>query len=137
MNALVENKSFQEKMQERIRESIGDLITTEELKVLVDKGVHEAFFEKKTTKTGSGWNSQTVEMPSLMEAMVLELIQPLVLEECKLYLKEHSEEVQELIAKVVQEGVGAAIFKSMQSIFRNDLYGFEQRITDNLKNRVY
>lgn len=57
--------SFEQRMKDRIRESIGELISDEELQKMVHRGVEEVFFKPGTKKINPGsWQEKTVETPA-------------------------------------------------------------------------
>ena len=61
-NEIATTKSFQDRMKDKIREGIGDLLTDDDLKVLIDKGIDDVFFT--TRYTGESYNRK--EHPPLI-----------------------------------------------------------------------
>ena len=106
MNEITQQKSFQEKMQERIRESIGDLITDEELSKLIKTAVEDVFFNPHQVKTLDRWGSTTYkEIPPMLPEIVKDLLHDRVSECMKTWLEEHHEEVSKQLDATLREGL--------------------------------
>ena len=129
---IEKSKTFNERMSDRVRESIGELMTDEELKLIVERTVENTFF-KETIIPGSGYSSSTTKPPFLEE-----VIKGLLEEKVKLavydYVRNHDEEVVSIIEKIIQEGAGACFLKAMSNIFENNMFNFQQNIEQNIKN---
>ncbi len=55
MSSIVAQQSFEEKVMGRIRESIGELMSDEDLKRIVEKGIDRALFERH--EIGDSWKA--------------------------------------------------------------------------------
>jgi hypothetical protein len=130
MNDIVENKSFQEKMHDRIRESIGDLITDEELKKLIDRGMEEIFFSQKVNT--DTWGHITSKEPALIEDLIADLMRDKVHAEIQKWMTENKELLNETIRQVIQEGIGKAVIQVFENKFSSDLYTFQSNIEQRL-----
>lgn len=131
MNNITSGNTFEERMKARIKDSIGDLITDEDLTKLINRGVEEVFFKKTTIKTNS-WD--TKEGPSLLESIVKELLEDQVKDAVKVYLKDNSETVNRSIESVLQEGIGKAVIAAMNQNFQSSLYNFQAQIAQQLSS---
>jgi hypothetical protein len=129
------NESFETKMKNRIRDSIGDLLSDEDLDKMVRRGLEEAFFTKRTKKT-SGYPYQE-ETTSLMHEIVTELLQPAVEKSVNNYLVEHQEEVKEIIERVVTLGIGNATLKAMDYNFNGALSMLQGNINNQLQSLIH
>lgn len=132
MTNIVENKNFEEKMKDRIKESIGDLITDEELKKLLDAAMYDVFFKPSKVKVNS-WD--TKDGPSYLQGIVKELLDEKVRAEIALYINEHTEEVDKTIKTVVENGIGAAMMSAMNSMFSTQMYQFQSNVEQALHNK--
>lgn len=130
-NAIATGNTFEDRMKARIKDSIGDLITDEDLTKLINRGVEEVFFKKTTIKTNS-WD--TKEGPSLLESIVKELLEDQVKDAVKVYIKDNSETVNKTIEAVVQEGIGKSVIAAMNQNFQSSLYSFQAQIAQQLSN---
>jgi uncharacterized hydantoinase/oxoprolinase family protein len=131
MNEIQQSQNFEQKMMERIKDSIGDLITDEELKRLINTGMDRAFLQKKTVSDGY----RTKEMPSFLEEVVKELLEEKVHDAISVYIKEHADEVLNVVDKVVQTGLGNAMLNAINMQFQSQMYQFQSNIQHQLNQR--
>ena len=131
MNTIVENKTFEEKMKDRIKDSIGDLISDEDLTKLVTQGVHEVFFKPTRIKVNS---YDYKDGPCLIESIVKDLLEEKVRLFAQQYVSLHENEVMEAVSKVAKEGAGAAILAAITSSFSSQLYMLENSIRSSFQN---
>jgi hypothetical protein len=132
MSAVTESKSFQEKMQDRIRDSIGDLISEEELKTLIDRGMEEAFFKGKVIKDSYG-RVQREELP-LIHQMVNDHIKPIVEQEVAKYIDNNREQVAEIVQQTLEVGAGTLLIKALNQTFQNSLISLQNSMITDLRN---
>lgn len=132
MTNIIENKNFEEKMKDRIKESIGDLITDEELKKLLDAAMYDVFFKPSKVKVNS-W--ETTDGPSYLQAIVKELLDKTVRSVIKDYIVNHTEEVEKTIKTVVENGIGAAMMSAFSSMFSTQFYQFQSNVQAALQNK--
>lgn len=132
MNAIVENKSFEEKMKDRIKESIGDLIGDDDLKKLLDAAMHDVFFKPSKIKINS---YDYKDGPSYLQAIVKELLEEKVRECIKEYIDNNTEEVEKVINDVLQEGIGKCIMSAIATMFQSQFMMFQNNITNQLHNK--
>jgi hypothetical protein len=133
-NEIQTNETFEEKLKTRIRESIGDLLSDDDLKKIIDRGLEEVFFTEKVTITGHYSNNKQIT-PPLIHQMIKELLQPNVDEIIKQYIHEHETEVNEIIHNTVQEGIGTCLVKAMNSMFQHQMFTLENNIRNQIANR--
>lgn len=125
-NEVATVQSFQERVGSMIRAQIGELMTAEEIKALVDKAMHEAFFEKRVVKVGQ-WGDTKTEPPYAIE-LVTDLLREEVKAAAVAWLKDNPEAVQEAIRDAIGKGVMDMLTTALNShffgafeAFRNDL----------------
>lgn len=131
MNEITTGNTFEERMKARIKDSIGDLITDEDLTKLINRGVEDVFFKKTVVRVNSYENK---EGPSLLESIVKELLETQVRDCIKDYLKDNSETVKNTIDEVVRDGIGKAMIAAMNQSFQQSLYQFQSNISQQLSN---
>lgn len=130
MSEIEKPKNFEEKMKERIKESIGDLISDEELSVLVEKGIQLAFF---TPTPQYGNYGSREDKPPLMTTILQDVLKEKVSEEVKLWMKENNDKVEEAMNKIIQEGLGQAVIKAFQNQFSQQLFQFQNGVMQQLQ----
>jgi hypothetical protein len=112
-SSLTENKAFAERIFDRIKDGLGDLMTDDELKVLLDRAVDEAFFKPRTVPDGR-WGDRTREVPAHFVTMTRELMDKQVQQQVNDYFETHADEIKEKVAEVLQQGIGDAILSSIK-----------------------
>jgi hypothetical protein len=129
MNQVAMTDSFQEKIFARIRESVGDLMTDEDLRKLVDAAMQKAFFTEVTVQ-GNYYNSSRVEPPHLVQ-LVRELLKERVTAAVDLWLKEHPEEVTKAIKESIEKGIFGMIQSYVDSKTRWPLEQLQQQLMNS------
>ena len=124
-------QTFEDKMKERIRDSIGELITDEELSKLVHKSVDQVFFQPVKLKDGFHYK----EGPSLLNGLIGELLTGQVREAVNQYIKEHPDEVIKAVKEVLSSGMGNAVLSALNAQFQSQLWNLQQNIENTIINR--
>lgn len=127
---IQKSQSFEDRMKERIKDSIGDLITDEELSRLVTKGVDEVFF--KAITVSDGWSS-TKTTPPLIHTIVKELLESTIRKAVDMWISEHKEEVLKVVDTVIAEGMAKALFRTIDMKFQSDLVNLQCNIQNSLQ----
>ncbi len=128
---IVQTKTFEERMRDRIKEDIGDLITDEELSAMVKKCVNDIFFEGRTVPNGV---YNTKEVPSFFEAEVKRLMEPLVKKEVRRCVINNKELITKATKEVFEQGVGTLFVKALNDMFQNDLMSLQQNIQTSMQS---
>lgn len=121
---LTNNKTFQERMFERVRDQMGDLMTEAELKTIVDTAMHKAFFEERTEH--SGYN--TYKKPSVFVEMMGTELKSRVNSAVDQWLKDNPDVVQKAIEAVVQEGITKAVINTLENRMNWPLQQFAEQL---------
>jgi hypothetical protein len=131
MNAIVEQKNFQERMKDRIRDSIGELMTDAELSEIVKRAMEDIFFKPMTLQDGY----HTKEVPPFVHQLLKEILLDDVQKAVSKYIDEHKEEVQKIIQEVITLGMGKALVDAISFQFSSELMNFENNLMANIQNR--
>lgn len=115
---------FQQKMMDRIRNDIGMLLPDVVLKDMVEKAVHQTFFEKRPKPGASSWDKEQY-LPPLLQVILKELLSEHVKLAVDTWLKENANTVKEQVAKTVTDGVGMAMVRAISSAFQTPLQQFQ------------
>jgi hypothetical protein len=136
MTDIVESKTFEQRMKERIRDSIGDLISDEDLTKMVDRSLEEVFFKSRPNpKHAAYYNSgEPATIPPLLHDIIKEVLEANVQAAVREWIGSNQEEVNVIIQKVVQEGIGAAVLGAMNSMFSHQLSNFQANISQQISN---
>jgi len=133
MSDLAAATTFQERMFERVRESLSELLTPEEAKALVEKAIEESLFKRQFVPAHYGTPDRY--LPSRFEALVKEATEPVLKAAIADWLAEHHEEVKASIQGVVEMGIASTVVKVFQEEMRSPMYevgGKLQRVINKL-----
>ena len=128
---LEKQKTFEERMKSRIRDSIGELMTDEELSRIVIKATEEIFFQP--IKLQDGYH--TKEIPPFAHTIVKELLTETVRELIKKYFDDNKEGITEVIKEIIKEGLGGAVLSAISSKFDWDLQNFGNNLMQTIQNQ--
>lgn len=133
--------SFQDKMMDRIRDSIGDLISDEELGKLIERGIEQNFFKRETNpKWSNAYHNQRDSipqyLPSTMDNIVNECISKKLEEMTKVYFDkwviENSDKVEGIVKQIVENGAGELVIKQISNMFQTPLMLLQTNMQMNL-----
>lgn len=102
MTNIAISQDFQTKIFDRIRDSIGDLMTDDDLKKLVDASMQKVFFEDRFKR--DSWGAMTVKPPLLTE-LIEELLQKRVTASVKEWIDAHPEDMKAAIDAAIAKGI--------------------------------
>ena len=122
---ITTNKTFQERMFEKVRDQMGDLLTETELKQIVDQAVNKAFFEPR--KVSSGGYREEIKPAVFVEMMENEL-RTHVREALDKWMASNKEIVAQTIEKVIQEGITRAVMQTLESRMSWPLQNFAEQL---------
>lgn len=117
MNAQITTpQTFEQKMMDRIKDSIGDLLSDDDLKRIVEQGIEKALFEKRTVHSGTGsWNDRVED--SLVDKAVREFLDERVTDAVNKWLDENPERMQLAVDDAVKAGIAGCVNRSLDSRF--------------------
>ena len=119
--SLATASTFQERMFERVRESLSELLTPEEAKALVEKAIEQSLFKAKLVPARTYHEKDRYE-PSRFEELVKEAVEPVIKSEVEKWLTEHHEEVKASIQEIVERGIASNVVKVFQAEMRQPMY---------------
>lgn len=129
-------ETFEQKLKNRIKDSIGDLISNEDLSKLVHRGVEEIFFQRRPNPKHNGYSSNTlVTIEPLLHELVRDAIQPAVVAAVETWVQEHHTEMMKVVDEVVKEGVGTAVLEAMNRKLQDPLMHFQGEVYNKLMQR--
>jgi predicted pyridoxine 5'-phosphate oxidase superfamily flavin-nucleotide-binding protein len=122
-NAVTVPRNFQERVTEKIRESIADLIDDKDIKNLVEVSIKEVFFtEKQVKKQGmNSWNTEYETLPPLMHSIIKEMLTESIKAQVKAiseqWIVENEEWMRATITKTMEVNAGQAFIKAFDGLF--------------------
>ena len=111
-------------MKNRIKESIGDLITDEQLTVLLEKALDEMFLQERIVTV----NYNTTRKAPLLYEIIKECLQAQVYEVCREYVKNNQEIVEKTLDQVIKDGAGEALVRGLTGMFNVHLMNLRHNI---------
>lgn len=130
-NEITQPKTLQERVGDRIRDQIGDLMTDEDLKMLVDKALHEAFFTQRSIPKKNYNEDQKFE-DSFAVAYVQKLLASRVEDACKAWLSDHKDELGAHIDNAVASGFSTLMLAWFDSKVNGALFTFGQNLRSSM-----
>lgn len=127
--AIETPQTFEDRMKARIKESIGDLITDEDLTKMVARSMEEVFFRERRIRRG--YNDDVI--PPLLNEIVQKELTEQVRSAVYAYIHEHGAEVEKIIKDVLQQGIGAALVTAVTHKFQGDMFLLQQNLTNSIQ----
>lgn len=128
-NEVALSQSFEERMRDRIKESIGELLSDEDLKIIIEKGVEDALFKRRVVYNSYG---NTREIPSLVDTLTEESMKE-QMEVCvRKWLEENGDMLVEHIEKRLQEEGMKFFLDAFMSMMERPM----QNLTINLRREM-
>ena len=124
--AITTPQTFQERMYGRVKELLGELLTEEEAKQLVDKAIQDALFSSK--KIYNSYGSLVREEPPQFVELVKNEIEPIVKNAVDKWIVEHQEDINQTIEKVIQDGILSACYRSFEEHMKKPMWNFQSQI---------
>jgi hypothetical protein len=125
---IATSRTFQEKMFERIKEQMGDLLTEEDLKKMVDAAMQKAFFDPVIERNSYG--NETKHLPVFV-TMIKKETEDQVKHAVKAWIDAHPEAVISALNEALEKGM----FKMALSYFESKTYGPMQELVMKLQQK--
>ncbi len=122
--------SFQDRLKERLRDSIGELLSDDDLTALVERGIDEVFFQPRYVRRPGSYSSQ--ELPPLIHEVVKEVLSVQMREAVERWLLAHEDEVKQALGDCVKEGAGLALLRGMNSFFAESMTRMQYDVANKL-----
>jgi len=133
--AIDKPRTLQERVGDRIRDQIGDLMTDADLKLLVDKALQEAFFTPVELPQ-QHWNSPKEYAPAFAVKHVRELLTERVDAACAAWLAEHKDELGKHIDDAVGKGFLGFFQTWLDTKVQNEMFKFGEMIKSQIGIRT-
>ena len=129
--ALTPQQSFQQKLMDRIRDDIGELMPDEALSEIVGKAIEKSFFEERETKDGYYGHHRT-EIPWLVKLTRDELNLRVHAAVTK-WFGENDEKVRAMVQERFDEGIVACSVRAINGMFQGPMMNLQAKIDDRLQ----
>ena len=111
----------------RIRESIGDLMTDEDLKKILEKGVEKALFTSSVR--GDSWRQETV--PCLVDRVVSKHLNSRMAEAVDTWITDNPDKLQRAVENAIKAGVAKCLMDTLDGKF----YCLFEGLVANMKSQ--
>ena len=110
MNQLVENKTFERRMMDRVKESIGDLMSDDDLRKIVEAGLKDAFFKPNQIAY-----NQT--QPPLAVRMVVDAYAEEMKKHVAQWARDNPALIQSAILDSLKDGLSGVVMRAISNMF--------------------
>lgn len=121
-NGINAEHEFQAKMQERMRQAMGDLMPDEVLKGIVSKGIEEAFFKPVETKKDYG--RVEVEQPWTVRFLKAEL-ESRVEKSVRAWIAANHEKLSDILKETLDAGLSRAVLRAFDREWANSFMALQ------------
>jgi len=118
-------------MFERIRESMGEFLSEDDLKELLERTIEKSFFEERIVLSSSYYDRDK-KKPSLFQELVTEQVQPMVEKAITAWLQDNSEQVTTTIDAVLKDGLLSALSKAIEQKMQIPILNLGTEISNKL-----
>jgi hypothetical protein len=113
---LTPQQKFEEKLQDRIRNDIGELVPDEVLSELIQRSINRIFFEERPIKREHGYNASTEYLPAKFEQFVEDAMAPMLRDAAEDWIADNADKVREMIDSVLLSNADRLVLETMQRI---------------------
>lgn len=125
MSDIATTQAFQERMFAKIRDQMGDLMTDDDLRKLVDAAMQKAFFEPRTESNG---HYGTKQVPPLFVVLITDLMREEVAKAVTQWVRDHPKDVSASITAAIEKGVAGMVMASFESRVFGPLQTFDSAL---------
>ncbi len=127
-NELSTNLTFEEKLKGRIRDSIGELMSDEDLKRIIERGIDDALFKTRQVQTNYGGTSTR---PSLVEEAINQHFSSEVRAAVDVWIKANPEKLQQALDNSIKLGMAGCIDYALEQKFGFMFSAAAQQLKNN------
>ena len=129
-------ETFQQRLATRIRESIGDLMTDEDLKKLVERGLDEMLFDKRE-KPDPQRSYSTLPVPPLMHELLKEALYEQIKDQVRAFVGQNNGKILEAVDQMLKEGAAKMMVRAINDVFTQSLENFRFNLANDMKNNNF
>jgi hypothetical protein len=125
-DTITTQATFEQKLLDRIRASIGELVSDEDLKKILERGVEAALFKGAEKKDYYG-RTETV-YPSFVEKAVSELLGAKMQAAVDGWIRDNQERFLSAVDEAVKLGVGRCLLSALDSRMNDLMYNLRSEM---------
>lgn len=127
---VVPKMTFQEKIAERVKDGIGDLLTDEDIAKLIAGSLHDMFFQKRRVpeRYGSGYTDG--------DPLVFDILRPALKAQIDIaiaaWLKDNNDKVYAMIQTIIDQGIIDSFTRALESRMGQAFWDMGERMKQGL-----
>lgn len=106
---------FNERMMNLLKEGIGTLLTDEDIRKIIEKGIDNALFQTRTVKS-SGWSGTTTEL-SIVDTVIQRHLEAKLKEQVEVWLKANPEAIEASVNSAIKAGISGCVIGFLDERF--------------------
>ena len=123
--------AFEDKMKERIRSGIGELMPDEALAKIVERGIEEAFF--KVIEERDSWGRTTKVAPWIVKFLQVKC-QQRVEKQVTEWISHNSEKLSDLAKQSIENGLATATLNTFARLWQEPLNQLQTTISKKFES---
>jgi CO dehydrogenase/acetyl-CoA synthase beta subunit len=131
---LTPQQKFEEKLQDRIRNDIGELVPDEVLAELIARSIDNMFFKERKINQGSGYYGRVEYVPARFEQFVQEAMEPMLRDAAEDWVTDNSDSVKDALEKILRNNADSVVLETLQRIMAQPINiafdHYNQRLTE-------
>jgi hypothetical protein len=131
-NAVAIPQTFEQKLKDRIRDSMGELMSEDDLKKIVEASVNDILFKVRQVKydTGYGGGTSMRQEPPLIQEILTPLIKDMTYKVITEWAKEPQNQavIEATIKERLGKGITDAIAMALDQKFNQAFFGLQQAL---------
>jgi len=137
MNDVAVPDNFQTRLERKIQESIGELMTPDDVKRLVEAGINKTLFQPREVPNPNytGYGERLMRRPSLVDELVNTHFSPLMKGAVTEWLQAHPEVFLTAIEKALDDFGQAMVTKSIAAFFAMPINTALESLKQDLRNK--
>jgi hypothetical protein len=116
MSDIVPNLSFEQKMLKRIQDSIGDLMSDDDLKKIMERGIDAALFQRRRVQRDYG---RYDDLPSLVEEATHRFLNDRLTVLIRAWMEDNKGAMEKIVQQTLAAGMGELVLQSLDQRFAN------------------
>ena len=134
MTDIATHQTFEDRMMGRIRESIGELMSDEDLRKIVERGVEKALFDRRELpKQDYGGYRRVEEAPSIVETAAREYLDDKVTECVREWITDNPDRFEQIIGETIEKGIVKALSDAIGRLFASSFHTMSASIENQIR----
>ncbi len=125
---------FQERLKERVKGDIGELMPDSVIKELIEQTITKEFLEPYTTREGEGWYARPVHHPSRLMQYFKPHIETAMLRYVADWSAANPGKLEAVVKEAIGENVEEFFGKAVRAYFKNQFEQFQFNLLNQINH---